>query len=246
MKTSLTITIFGGLGLLACSLLFAAPSTAPTVAPTDDAYLPPPSTPLPTGMTSIFDGKSLVGWAQFPTDAWTVKNNALASLGKGRGVIYTQNSYDSYRIIFDMRHVAPDKDHPACVLFFTTAPADGQKPLDALAGVQFQLPNGGHWDYRKGHNNEGKEEFTVLSHTTFDAHQWSRVEILIDSSSGTARLAVAQPVGSKAVEIADFKDSSAGRSGPFALQMHNKGLFDEYANMVIEINPTSHDLLTTK
>jgi hypothetical protein len=72
------------------------------------------------------------------------------------------------------------------------------------------------------------------------------VEILVDSATGTGRMAVAQPIGSKAVEVLDFKDPIAGRSGPFALQMHNPGLFDEYANVAVEENPASDELITTK
>jgi hypothetical protein len=178
--------------------------------------------------------------------AWAVKSGALASLGAGRGVIYTAKSYERYRIIFDMRHVSGQPDHQACVLVFCTAPTPGEKPLDALGGIQFQVPNGGHWDYRKGHNNGGKEEFTSPEHPKVDVHQWSRCEILVDPSTGTARMAVAQPPDSKAVEVLDFKDPPAGRKGPFALQMHNKGLFDEYANIAIEENPTTDELITTK
>jgi hypothetical protein len=96
-----------------------------------------------------------------PSASWTVKNGALASLGAGRGVIYTTGQYSRYRIIFDMRHVSGKPDHQACVLVFCTAPTAGEKPMDALGGIQFQVPNGGHWDYRKGHNNGGKEEFTA-------------------------------------------------------------------------------------
>jgi len=182
--------------------------------------------------------------------AWTVKDRALVSLGAGRGVIYTAKSFDRYRIVFDMRHagVGPhDKDHQACVLVFCTAPTEGEKPMDALGGIQFQVPNGGHWDYRKGHNTDGKEEFTKVPHEKkFDAKEWSRVEILVDPAAGTGRMAVAQPVGSKAVEVVDFKDPAAGRSGPFALQMHNGGLFDEYANIAVEENPAGDELITTK
>jgi len=59
-------------------------------------------------------------------------------------------------------------------------------------------------------------------------------------------MAVAQPPGSKAVEVLNFKDPEAGKKGPFALQMHNAGLFDEYANIAIEVNPTGDELITTK
>jgi hypothetical protein len=201
-------------------------------------------------MTRIFNGNTLDGWKQIPPDTWTVKNGVLASLGAARGIIYTNNEYDRYRVIFDVRHVSGKPDHRAGVLVFCDAasvtPAEGEKPTTTLNGIQFQVPNGGHWDYRKGKNNGGKEFFTRVGDRKFDEHQWSRVEILVDPASGIARMAVAQPPGSKAVEVLTFKDETAGRKGPFALQMHNRGLFDEYANVAIEENPASDELVTTK
>jgi hypothetical protein len=77
-----------------------------------------------------------------------------------------------------------------------------------------------------------------------DLHEWSRIEILADASAGTARMAVAQPIGSKAVEVLDFKDPTAGKIGPIALQMHNAGLFDEYKDITIEVNPKVDELIT--
>jgi hypothetical protein len=180
------------------------------------------------------------------TPPWIVTLGALVSTGAGRGVLYTQADYSRYRIIFDMRHISGNPNHQACVLIFCTRPAPGEKGMDALGGIQFQVPNGGHWDYRKGKNNGGGAEFTTIQKGSFDIHQWSRVEILVDATTGTARMAVAQPPGAKAVEILDFKDSSAGQNGPFALQMHNAGLFDEYANVAVEENPAVMDLVTTK
>lgn len=223
-----------------------AGSAPPTTAPAEVAVTPPPDVPLPACTTRIFDGKTLDGWTAIPPQSWVAKNGTIASLGVGRGVIYTKRSFGRYRIVFDMRHVYGNKDHQACVLVFCSAPTEDAKPLDALGGIQFQVPNGGHWDYRKGHNNGGKDFFTQLPHEKFDVHEWSRCEILVDPARGTARMAVAQPPGSKAVEVLHFKDPSAGQSGPFALQMHNKGLFDEYANMAVEADPKDDELITTK
>ena len=59
-------------------------------------------------------------------------------------------------------------------------------------------------------------------------------------------MAVAQPVGSKAVEILDYKNPEAGKTGPIAWQMHNKGLFDEYKDVWIETDPKSDELITVK
>ena len=177
---------------------------------------------------------------------WTVKDGAMASLGAGRGVIYTAQDYGRYRLMFTMRHVSGSPDHQACVLIFCSRPQAGEKPFDALGGIQMQPPNGGHWDYRPGMNHNGGAEFTSLTKTRFDVHTWSRIEILADASKGTARMAVAQPLESKAVEVLRFKDPAAGKAGPIAWQMHNAGLFDEYKDVAIEVNPKDDELLTVK
>jgi hypothetical protein len=184
--------------------------------------------------------------APSPTTGWTVKDGAMASTGVGRGVIYTAKDYSRYRLMFTMRHVSGDPDHQACVLIFCSRPQGAEKPLDALGGIQFQVPNGGHWDYRPGMNNSGGQEFTQPVKGRFDIHEWSRVEILADAARGVARMAVAQPLGSKGVEVLDFADPAAGKVGPVAWQMHNAGLFDEFKDVMIEIDPKDNDLITVK
>jgi hypothetical protein len=177
---------------------------------------------------------------------WNVKDGAMASTGAGRGVIYTAKDYGRFRLMFTMRHVSGNPDHQACVLIFCTRPQGEEKPLDALGGIQFQVPNGGHWDYRPGMNHNGGAEFTSVTKTRFDVHEWSRVEILADATQGLARMAVAQPPDVKAVEVLDFHDRAAGRVGPIAWQMHNAGLFDEYKEVSIEADPEDDDLITMK
>jgi hypothetical protein len=44
----------------------------------------------------------------------------------------------------------------------------------------------------------------------------------------------------------DFKDATAGKVGPIAWQMHNAGLFDEYKDVTIELDPKDDDLITLK
>jgi len=203
------------------------------------------------GATALFDGTTLNGWVEAkknPTNSagWMVKDGAMASTGAGRGVLYTSNDYSHYRLMFTMRHVSGKPDHAACFLIFCTRPQGDEKPLDALGGIQFQPPNGGSWDYRPGQNNAGKGEFTRPEHPKFDSHEWSRVEIVVDAKTGTARMAVAQPVGAKAVEVLNFHVPEAGKVGPIAWQMHNAGLFDEYKDVTIETDPASDELVTTK
>jgi hypothetical protein len=175
--------------------------------------------------------------AKSATTGWIVKDGAMASTGAGRGVIYTANDYTRYRLTFTMRHVSGNPDHQVCVLVFCTRPQPGEKPLDALGGIQFQVPNGGHWDYRPGRNDSGGPEFTTITKTQFDPHAWSRVEILVDSTKGTARMSVAQPPEAKPIEVLSFTDPTAGKPGPIALQMHNPGLFDEYKDITLSLNP---------
>jgi hypothetical protein len=175
---------------------------------------------------------------------WIVESDAMTSTGAGRGVIYTTRDFARFRVTFTMRHVFGDPDHAACVLIFCARPLEDEIPLDALGGIQFQVPNGGHWDYRQGKNSNGGEEFISVNKASFDPSQWSRVEILVDSAKGEARMAVAQPIGARAKEILKFHDATAGRAGPIAWQMHNPGLFDQFKDVVIELNPRINDLIT--
>ena len=110
----------------------------------------------PTGVDLLRVNK-LILEDTYPTElarssatGWVVKDGAMASIGNGRGVIYTASDYSRFRLTFTMRHVSGRPDHQACVLIFCTRPQRGETPLDALGGIQFQVPNGGHWDYRVG------------------------------------------------------------------------------------------------
>jgi hypothetical protein len=180
------------------------------------------------------------------TTGWIVNDKAMASTGAGRGVIYTAKDYGRFRLMFSLRHVSGNPDHQACVLIFCSRPQPDEKPLDALGGIQFQVPNGGHWDYRPGMNNAGDQEFSTVTKTHFDPHAWCRVEIVADAAHGTAGMAVAQPLGSKAVKVLEFRDPAAGKVGPIAWQMHNAGLFDAYKDVTIEPDPPDNQLISTK
>jgi len=184
--------------------------------------------------------------AKSSATGWVVKDGVIASKGVGRGVMYTANDYGRYRLMLTMRHVSGKPDHPACVLVFCTRPQPGEMPLDALGGIQFDVPSGGHWDYRPGMNRDGGLEYTTIEKRSFNVSAWSQIELLVDATKGTARMAVAQPPGSKAVETLDFKETTAGKVGPIALQMHNAGLFDEYRDISIEVDPKEDRLITTE
>jgi hypothetical protein len=72
------------------------------------------------------------------------------------------------------------------------------------------------------------------------------VEIVADAVTGGARMAVAQPVGSKAVEVLSFRRAAAGKEGPIAWQMHNAGLFDEYKDVSVEVEPADMELISVR
>ncbi len=181
--------------------------------------------------------------ARIKATSWEVKDGAMASTGAGRGVIYTKEDFTNYRIVFEMREISGN--HQPCVLLFCTRPAAGEKGLDALGGIQFQVPNGGHWDYRQGFNKAG-DGFKNPTKTKFNNHEWSQVEILVNAKNGTARMAVAQPVGTRGIVNLVYTNAEAGKTGPFALQMHNGGLFDEYRNVRVEAEPKDEKLITAE
>lgn len=181
-----------------------------------------------------------------PAESWIVKDGVMASTGGGRGVIYTENDYTHYRLIFTMRHVSGKPDHAPCVLVFGQRPPAGERGLDALGAIQFQPPNGGHWDYRPGFNQAGTGFTRPEPRTRFDSKEWHQVELLVDARTGIVRMAVAQPVGAHSIENLSFKDPAAGRTGPIAWQMHNAGLFDEFKDVRIEVDPVDDRLITTQ
>lgn len=178
-----------------------------------------------------------------PSTGWTVKDGVMASTGAGRGVIYTREDYTHYRVVFQVRQSSGN--HVPGVLIFCERPPAGELGRDALGSIQFQVPNGGHWDYRPGINKAGTH-FMRPVRVRFDLQEWAQVEILVNAKTGTARMAVAQPVGTCAIENLQFDDPAAAKTGPFALQMHNAGLFDEFKDLRIEIDPAEDRLITVE
>src|SRR5205085_10401253 len=175
-----------------------------------------------------------------PEGMFAVKDGAMVATGKGRGAFATNEKYTHFRILFSLKPGGTG-GHAPTVLVFCNSPGK-----DALGGIQFQPPNGGSWDYRPGKNNSGKGLFTRVVNPKFNSHEWHQVELLVNAGDGTARMAVAQPPGTKAVEVLDFKDPTAGRKGPIAWQMHNKGLFDEFKDVRIEVDPKDDKLITVE
>jgi hypothetical protein len=136
--------------------------------------------------------------------------------GLGRGVLFTEKQYRRYRSVFDVRHVSGNPDHQACVLFFVLmAHFDSDAP-DVLKAIQFQVPLAGPGTIAMAIIPTAKAPRTEtnsrpLRARSFDPREWSRVEILVDADAGTARMAIGQPVGGKAVEAGRMELSGQQR-----------------------------------
>jgi hypothetical protein len=188
-------------------------------------------------LVPIFDGRTLDGWTMHAKDAFVVKGGAIHSQkDASRGwIYYNKQQYKSFRWIFKLRQVSGN--HKPTVLIWGKI---ATPPLNGLGAIQFQPPNGGAWDYRPGHNNGGGKLFTKYPHPSWDVKKWAQCEILANGDTGIARMACCPlPDGAakcKAQEVLKFEDKKepAGREAPLAIQIHNKGIEDEYKDLVVE------------
>jgi hypothetical protein len=194
---------------------------------------------------SIFDGKTLNGWsvahnAGANSFSVNVADQAIASTGGVRASLYySQNEYSFYRVIYTERQVIR-KGHDPGVLFFGTHPTE-----DALWGVMFALPDNWGWDYRNGVSQAAATGVGKVPN--LDLTQWTRCELLVNSATGLARAACAQPVGTKAIEVLKFQDSKTPNvPSYFGILCHTAGEDDEYKDITLEANPAVNDLITTK
>jgi Domain of Unknown Function (DUF1080) len=190
----------------------------------------------------IFDGTSLNGWVQVPASQWSVVNGAMHSTGSAksaRGFIYTTNTYGDFRFIFTSRLIQDPNDNPPhvpCVLFWGES-----LTADAMEALQVQPPKGYMWDYRPTGPTAGKSpdmyETRVAGAPSLNDTQWSQCEMLANRTAGTMRFACCPLTGGapcKASEIVDFKDPTAGRLSPLALQVHTAGMVEEFKDLYVE------------
>jgi Carbohydrate binding module (family 35)/3-keto-disaccharide hydrolase len=196
----------------------------------------PPGSSNPYGdpnLVSMFNGATLDGWTSSRAGLWSAQNGVIHGNGTARGWLFFNHQVGTFRWIFTVRQVSGD--HAPTVLIWGTT----QQPyLDALGAIQFQPPNGGHWDYRPGHNNGGGTLFTSYPHPKWDIHNWSQCELIGNHLTGIARMACCPLSGTQvkcvATEVLKFSDRTAGRVGPLAIQIHNSGIHDEYKNLYYE------------
>jgi hypothetical protein len=184
-------------------------------------------------LVSMFNGTTLDGWTAQSPGQWSAQNGVIHGNGTSRGwLYYNKQQVGTFRWIFNVRQVVGNHA-PTVLIWGTTNPI-----RDALSAIQFQPPNGGHWDYRPGKNNGGGKLFKQFPHPKWDIHNWSQCELIGNQTTGVARMACCPLTGTattcKATEVLDFTDKTAGRVGPLALQVHNKGIQDEYRSLYVE------------
>jgi hypothetical protein len=228
------------------ALLGVAFAFATVQAPASAAVPPDPPPYGDPYLVSMFDGKTLDGWTANKDGGYVAQDGTIHSTGSGRGWLYYKTQVGSFRWIFNVRQVKGDHA-PTVLIWGTTNPIK-----DALSAIQFQPPNGGHWDYRPGHNNGGSKYFKQLPHPKWDRKKWAQCELIGNEKTGIARMACCPLEGSavtcKGIEALTFKDPTAGRVGPLAIQIHNKGINDEYKSLYFEspVQMTPDEFITTK
>lgn len=203
-----------------------------------DAAPPVNAGPVPFGCTNckpIFDGKTLEGWETRTPTNWLAKDGVLASQGT-TAPIWTKADYGDYRIFFKVRQVMGN--HKPDVIFFGKRPGPTGGQSGALGGAQFQPPNGGSWDYGAGGT------FNRPENPMWSDRKWHHCEVLV-KEAGSFRAACC-PMEPEAPCKLVLTWRGTGRKHPFAIQMHNNGLFDEYKDIFVEENPTVDELLCLK
>jgi hypothetical protein len=229
----------------------AAASSAPSA---------PPAAPIPapascSGCRSLFDGKSLDGWSMEKPGSFVVKGGAIASTGPGSH-LWTNEAFLDYRLFFTLRQVGnePGKGHRPSVTFLGGLPDPAAPKFPrGLKGVQLQPPHGGAWDYRySGQDGDPKKKAELWQRPDprpkFDDKRWHRCEVVVKGSEGSFKAACCEIEGKEscqAVQVLAFKDPAlAGAKGPFCIQIHNNGLYDEYKDVYVDDKLTTDAFLT--
>jgi hypothetical protein len=188
--------------------------------------------PIPPGMTQIFDGKTLMGWTG-STAIWSVDATEMAIHGKtanGGQLLKSAGDYDDFRLIVTEKAVATMNHMGLC--FWGTRPGNGYGGcLDAIP------PSGHFWDYGGGGDvpNTG-----VGSANNGIKFMWHQVEILALASTGEVLVAV------NGKQVTMYKKAGRGKKGPIGLQAHAGASDQMYKDIWVEANPKEHRLLTVK
>ena len=186
--------------------------------------------PIPAGMTSIFDGKTLNGWTG--SNIWSVNAADMAIEGKtanGGQLLKSKDDYLDFRLILTERMVATPNHMGIC--FWGTRGGTGYGGcIDVIP------PSGALWDYGGG----GMQPGGVGPANNPIKYLWHQVEILATGSTGEILVAV------NGKQTTTYKKAGRGKNGPIGLQSHAKANDQEYKDIWVEANPKEHKLLTVR
>jgi hypothetical protein len=119
------------------------------------------------------DGKATTRWASAAgkDPQWIYVDLGVTAQVSRVRLQWDKSCATAYRVQTSADHATWTA--PTVLIWGTTNPI-----RDALSAIQFQPPNGGHWDYRPGHNNGGGSEFKTFPHDKMDIHNWSQCELV--------------------------------------------------------------------
>jgi len=168
----------------------------------------------------LFNGSDLSGWEHFLVDedaemedVWSVEDGILVCRGEPRGYLYTENDYESFRLVVEWRW--PDAPGNSGVLMRITG-----EPTMLPNSVEAQLQSGnagnmyGFLGFKIGGDEERLSEIRVpgwqlerIEGNENEPGEWNRYEITVDGDKITLIL------NGKKVNEATGCDVRTGRIG---------------------------------
>jgi len=146
----------------------------------------------------LFNGKDLSGWEHFLVDeeaemedVWSVEDGLLICKGEPGGYLYTENDYESFRLVVEWRW--PDTPGNSGVLMRITG-----EPTMLPNSVEAQLRSGNAGDmygflgFKIGGNEERLSEIGVpgwalqrIAGNENEPGEWNKYEIIVDGADIT-------------------------------------------------------------
>jgi Domain of Unknown Function (DUF1080) len=195
------------------------------------------------GTTSIFDGKTLMGWEQdTKTNLWSVVDGGIDGKGTTGGqLLMTQADYGDFRIVVSSDLVAKGKTGHLGICFW-----GGRTPVGEYNGCKDIITPGAStdptvntWDYGLK-PQAGLKGVTKLGTPKINS-TWNTTEILCFLAKGFCRVAI----NGMAVLTYQEPNLKSIQRGPIGLQLH-QGTNEEvqYKDVYVDPAPTVDQLLT--
>jgi hypothetical protein len=197
----------------------------------------PPFDAAAAGMTSLFDGTTLTGWAGNPA-CWKVIDGAIVGVGDNQNLM-TVGDYEDFRLVVSTIQVDSPTNHQGIGFWGEHMPS-GQFGYGGCIDVM--PPMSWTWDYTTGHGLKGV--FRLARNIDQDLgitrSEWTQAEILVNRSKGTIRMAI------NGIEVMYYTDRQPSRlkRGPIGLQAHGGNRDVRYKDIFVEVSPKDNRLKT--